>query len=208
MIGVVENAMLARLAAASAAGAIGYSYRTLETWPAKFDQYLEARQVNFPAAWTAFAGAHQIDRIAKGRWRAHCGFAMVVAAENLRNEQSRRQGGSPSEPGSYQLAIDALSVLADQTLGLDIDALKGASIAHVETSDIPKLRQISIYAVNFETALYYDTAPVVSGIADFVTFHADWDPAPYGHLDPANLPDDAHAIAGADNVTLPGPFPA
>jgi phage gp37-like protein len=211
MIGQVENAMLARIAAASASGAVGYTYRTLETWPKTFDEYLSARQIQFPACWAAFGGSHRTERIARGRWRVHSTFALVVAAENLRNEQSRRQGGSPSEPGSYQLAEDAMTILGDQMLGLDIDEFEPTSVLPVDTADIPKLRQLSIYAVTFATALYYDTAPVVSDIADFVTFHANWDPAPFGHVDadPATpgvqIPDDAHAV-GTDHITLQGPW--
>jgi phage gp37-like protein len=209
MIGHVENAMLTRIAAASAAGAIGYTYLTLETFPKRFDELLSSQQVRFPACWTAFGGAGKVDRVRTGRWRAHCSFSLVVAAENLRNEQARRHGGSPSEPGSYQLAQDALRILGDQSLGLDIDAFRPASILPVETSDIPKLRQISMYAVTFETALYYDTAPIAADIDDFRTFRANWDPYPGGHVDAdrgaeggVEIPDDAHAIA-TDVVTLP-----
>jgi hypothetical protein len=78
------------------------------------------------------------------------------------------------------------------------------SILPVETADIPKMRQISMYAVTFDTAIYLDVMPNVNGtdFNPFVTFHADWDPAPYGHVNPTELPDDAPAI-GVDNINLP-----
>jgi phage gp37-like protein len=200
MIGQVENAMLARIAAASEAGVIPYAYVTLETWPKAFDEYLSSRQVRYPAAWAAYAGSHKIERVARGRSRAHCAFGIVVAAQNLRNEAARRLGGSASEVGSYQMAEDVVRLLQDQTLGLDIDALTAASILPVETSDIPSVKQISLYAVTFETAIYYDTAAFPGDLSPFATFHADWDPAPYGRVSEP-LPDDAAASA-VDNVTL------
>lgn len=202
MIGRVENAMLERISAASLAGVVAYTYATLETWPKAFDEYLQEKVIRYPAAWAAFAGAHKVERVTVGRWRAHCAFGLVVAAQNLRNEAARRLGGSASEPGSYQLATDALQILADQSLGLDIDAFTAASILAVETPDIPKLRQISIYAVSFDTAIYFDAAPIAANIADFEAFHTNWDPAPFGHVDRDALPDDAAAVA-SDNVLLP-----
>lgn len=204
MIGQVENAMLERVKAASASGLLGYNYLTLENWPSTFDKYLESKAIRFPACWSAFGGSHKAERIAAGRYRVHCTFALVVAAQNARNEQSRRLGGSASEPGAYQLAEDALQVMGDQTFGLDIDALEPTSVLPVENSDIPALRQVSLYAATFATALYYDRAPLGGDVADFVTFHANWDPAPYGHVGD-QLPDDAHAIA-TDNITLEGPW--
>jgi phage gp37-like protein len=200
MIGAVENAMLARIAAASAAGVIAYRYVTMETWPKAFDEYLSSEVVRYPACWATFAGAHRIERVARGRSRAHCAFGLVVAAQNLRNEAARRLGGSASEPGSYQMAEDAVRLLQDQTLGLDIDTFQAASILPVETSDIPKIKQMSLYAVSFETALYYDTDAFPGDISPFNTFHADWDPAPYGRVT-GPLPDDGPASA-VDHVTL------
>ena len=203
MIGAVENAMLARIAAASAASMVPYTYLTTETWPAKFDHYLESKVVRYPACWTAFGGAHKVERLARGRWRAHCVFGLVVASENLRNEEATRHGGTTAEVGSYQLAVDAVRLLAGQSLGLDIDALEPTSILPLEVSDLPKLRQVSLYAVSFDTGLYFDIEPSPGDLTDFTTFHADWDPAPYGHVDPAHLPaPDGEAIA-TDIITLP-----
>lgn len=205
MIGLVENAMLARLKAAGEAGVIPYGYRSFLTWPRNFDEFLSSETVGYPACWAAFGGAHKVERLSSGLWQAHCAFGLVVAAENRRNEQSRRHGGSASEPGSYQLATDALRLLAGQRLGLDITPLEPASIVQVETSDIPKIKQLSIYAVTFDTRLPFVTAPVLAQINAFDSFHADWDPAPFGHVS-TPLPDDGPAI-GADNIPLPGVAP-
>jgi phage gp37-like protein len=202
MIGLVENAMLARIKAATQVEAVPYAYRTLETWPARFDHYLESQVVQYPAAWTAFGGAHKVERLARGRWRAHCVFGLVVAAKNLRNEESQRHGGSDAEPGSYQLAVDAVRLLSGQSLGLDIDALEPTSILPLDVSDLPKLSQTSLYAVSFDTGLYFDTAPSVGDLNDFVTFHADWDPAPYGSVDRDDLPAPEGPGRVFDTVTL------
>ena len=197
-IGSVENAMLARIDAGVKSGALGYSYMSMGSWPKNFDSFLESEIARFPACWAAFGGSHAMERQGTGRFRAHSTFALVVAAENKRNEAARRQGGSPKEVGSYQMAQDALVLLGGSSLGLDIDVLRPTTLLPVETGDIPKLRQVSIYAVTFETALYFDVAGPVD---PFVTFHANWDPWPYGHVDPDNLPDDGPAI-GTDHVIL------
>ncbi len=208
MIGVLENAMVAWMQAAGTGvdgdpPALSYAYRTLTSWPKLFDDFMAKQTPQYPACWAAFGGIHKIERMGRARFRCISTVSMVVAAENIRNEQARRQGGSASEPGSYQLATDALQLLGNQKLGLDIDPLEPLSIQAVETSDIPSLRQISIYAVSFETALYYDTLPTVTGALNpFATFHANWDPAPGGHVNPAALPDDADAVA-TDNIQLP-----
>jgi len=202
MIGQVENAMLARLRAATTVEAVRYKYPTLETWPKRFDEVLSSETTRYPAAWTAFGGAHKIERVSSNRWRAYCVFGLVVAAQNLRNEQATRHGGSQSEPGSYQLATDAVRILAGQTLGLDINPLEPTSILEVETPDVPKVKQLSIYAVSFDTSLYFDAARSVGDINDFALFHADWDPAPFGHVDPTNLPAPIGEAIVSDNISL------
>jgi len=206
-IGAVENRMLEHIQRATDSGALRYAFATRETWPAKFDQVLNSEVVRYPAVWTAFGGCHEVETIARGRWRAKCSFGIVVAAENMRNEQSRRHGGSPAEPGSYQLAQDVFRLFAGQSIGLDIDPLMPMSILPVETADIEKLKLVSIYAVSFDTGIYFDTPVSLDDIEAFKTFHANWDPAPYGHVDAdaekpgVQIPDDRHAI-GTDNIQL------
>lgn len=210
MIGLVENAMLARIKEASANHAIPYAFRTLETWPKDFVEYLEREALQFPACWSTFGGAHKGERVSRGRWAMASSFGLVVAAQNLRNEQARRHGGTAAEPGSYQLAKDVLRLLGDQTFGLDVLPFLPVSILPVETHDIPKLAQISMYAVSFETTLYFETQPNVAGAPDAAPLqrlHANWDPAPYGHVDAdaatagVQIPDDPHAIV-TSNVEL------
>jgi phage gp37-like protein len=210
MIGAIENAMLARVKTATAARALGYDISTFETWPRQFDEYQAERVIKFPAVWAAFGGVHKAERIARGRHRFHATFALVVAAKNVRNEESRRHGGSPSEVGSYQMACDMARLLADQTLGLDIDALQPVSMQMVDVADIPTLKQISMYSVGFETGFYLDAMANVSpaeALAAFKIFHANWDPAPFGHVDAdpttpgVQIPDDVHAV-GSDSIIL------
>ena len=79
-IGDVENAMLARITAASADAIIPYTYRTLETWPRDFDAYLNSEVVGYPACWAVFAGAHKVERAHSGLWRAECAFGEATQA--------------------------------------------------------------------------------------------------------------------------------
>jgi phage gp37-like protein len=212
-IGEVENAMLAFADGWGKRDRAPYRFRTLTTFPKNFDAYLQATVVQYPALWVVFAGAGKIERVARGRWRAHCSFVAVVAAENLRNEQARRHGGTAEEPGSYQLAGDVARLFGDQRFGLDINAFEPMSIEVVDATDIPKAREISMYAVSFATSLYFDSMPDLTGPNDFRLFHANWDPAPYGHVDAdletpgVQIPDDVHA-AGTDNIHLHQDDPA
>ncbi|HUO23122.1 MAG TPA: phage protein Gp37 [Caulobacteraceae bacterium] len=208
MIGAVENGMIKRVVDASMAKVLGYTYATTDSWPKEFDDYLSSQTIKYPALWSVFGGVRSTERVTKGRWRSHATFGLVAAAENKRNERSRRFGGTESEVGTYQMAQDIVALLGDQTLGLDIDALAPVSIEPVETSDIPKLKQISMLAVTFATALYFETEQMPTDAFPFKTIHANWDPAPYGHVDAdpvkpgVQIPDDAHAIA-TDIVNLP-----
>ncbi len=203
MIGEIENAMLERVTAASKAGVIPYSYPTHQTWPKDFDAFLQSETVRYPAVWSAFAGVHRTMPVGRGKVHCHAAFGLVVAAQSARNEQARRHGGSPSEPGSYQLAQDAGRLLHGHTLGLPIDSLVLSSILPVEMPGDAKLRQVSMYAVTFETGFDLEATTGLSDIADFKTFHADWDPAPFGHVDPDDIPDPVTPPAGADQVELP-----
>lgn len=212
MIGAIENAMIERMVAASAAGAIRYAFRTKMTLPHNFDEVLSSEMTGYPAIWAVFDGVHKAESMGRGSWHLHGGFSLVVAAENARNEQSRRHGGSESEPGSYQMAMDAVRILSSQSLGLGIDSLEPVSIVPVDTSDIPSKKLLSLYAVSFDTGWTEDVMPDVRGddLAPFVTLHANWDPAPYGHVDAdpetdgVQIPDDTHAV-GTDHLTLQEP---
>jgi len=210
MIATIENAMLARLRAAEGPGKLGYTFKTLESFPDDWASYLQAHpEIRCPAAWATFAGAQNIREEDSGTVSADGTFFMIVAGQSSRNEVSSRHGDRDGSPGSYQLAIDALMLLTGQDFGLDITRMKpGRSFQQVEMADPQRKRGISAIAVEMETRFYLEPlsfdheAPV-----PFTDFHANWDVPAFGGIDAdpvtpgVQLPDDPDADA-TDHVEL------
>ena len=218
MIAGIELAMLARLKAASDAGALGYTFRTLETYPANWDIYLRDKVIRAPGAWVVFAGLRGGEALAIGSLMAEAQFGLVVLAENSRNETAQRHGGPvAAEPGSYQLAEDAIALLHGWCPDVDgASSLKVRALHQVRTMEIASERKISMLAIELTMPVQFQAsmdAPFDGGptLGDFATFHVDWDIPPFAQgsdaidADPSapgvQLPDDAHADA-TDTVQL------
>ncbi len=216
MIASIELAMIAALRVAAETRPLGYAWRTLETYPEEWDSYLKEKgDWKAPAAWAVFAGATSLRFTDLGAVRVEgAQFGLVVAAENLRNEAATRHGGpeGTAEPGSYQLALDALSILAGSNLGLDIDPLQPRAIRLVRPFDALKERKVSMLALQFETGFEFSTFPIDAELDAFETLHIDWDVPSFGGIDgdpaedgiqlpaPATGPGSADA---ADHLILP-----
>lgn len=209
MIGAIENAILARLKAASDGDVLGYKYRTLETYPAEWDEYLKEKgPIAAPAAWATFAGWRRIESD-DNRPRVRLSFGVVVMAENARNETATRHGGPiEAEPGSYQMAEDAAALLAGRSLGLDIGAIKVGSLNIVSRLKALQERKVSMLALELTTdVLATDGSFGEEPLDDFAAFHANWDIPPHGGIDAdlvepgIQIPDDDNADA-TDHVTL------
>jgi phage gp37-like protein len=214
VIAAVETAILARLRAASDTGALGYRWGSLETYPADWDAYQKDKggQITAPGAWVVFAGFGAPDPSAR-TLRMPATFGLVVMGENLRNEQARRHGGPDAarEPGSYQLMLDAIGLLSHSTLGLDIDAIEIGAVRAVASFEALRERKVSMWAIELRTTITIaQISETPDGIADFKSFHADWDFAPFGQPVPVDaapgtpgiqLPDDVHADA-VDHIIL------
>lgn len=181
----IENAILERLRAAGEADVLGYRFQTLDTYPADFDVYLKNEIISdnaFPAAWVVFGGwrAPSDD----GALQCPAVFMVVVAAQNLRNEQSRRHGAGAAEVGSYQLMLDVAGLIHGQRLGLDIGTLQLGPCRSVRPTPTIVERQLSLYALEFTTLMPIEVARFpATAIDDFSTFHANWDLAPFGGVD-------------------------
>ena len=195
MIAAVETAMLAALASAAQAGTLGYDYPTLDSFPDEFEEYLvEQAKLRTPGAWAVFLGLAQgEDNGDDSGWHGRARFALVVAAQNLRNEKQTRHGDG-AQPGSYQLAEDAIRILSRSDLGLDLVApMLPISMRPIARSQAIKRLGLSLMAIEFECTL-----PVGLFDADTGTFsslHVDWDVPPFGNV----LPD--------PELPLPAPNP-
>lgn len=185
MIGAIENGILAVLRAYGDAGALGYRFRSLETYPEDWDEYLKEKVLQAPAAHVVFAG---FSRTA-GQPLApvlRLTFGLVLTAENLRNETAQRHGGpDPAiEPGSYQLAWDAMAMLAGNELGLPIGPLEIRSLRQVARFPAIRERKIHMLALELTTDVQVHGIDLDGGeLPDFALFNADWDLPPFGNVD-------------------------
>lgn len=185
MIGPIENAIVARIKAASEANTLGYSLRTIGTYGAEFDaeddDLIQLIKNQFPAVWVTFLDEALQDT--GNKYKIVARFAVLCAARSLRNEQARRHGGAAGEIGSYQIMRDIRALLADQDLGLDIDPLTPLTVRTLFNGGTQDLKA-SVLTIEFKTAYYEERGPAPAGLADFQTFHADWDVPPHGNVMP------------------------
>lgn len=197
MISTIENAIINRIKAAQdAEGGLGYKLKKIDTYGGEFSDGLERIVKDFPAVLVAFNGAplHQENR-ASFTFKAT--FGVICCAVSLRNEQAARHGKA-GKIGSYQLVTDMLALLSGQKLGLDIKPLVPREIRAL-VNDKAESQLASVYAIDFETVFALDAA-AASGLADFETFHGDWDIPPHGNVQP---PMPAATADATDHITLP-----
>ena len=197
-IAEVENAMLGD------ADVLGYKYRTLESYPEEFDEYLKTEikgGAQFPAAWVVFGGWRRPTQAGRSL-QTEAVFMLVVAATNLRTkEKTQRHGGGPGEVGSYQLLKDAAALLHGHRLGLDMGALQLGPCRSVRPTQTIKELRASVYALEFSTALPIEMDQADGALDDFTGFHANWDVPP---VEIETLPADDQAAA-TDHLTLEAP---
>lgn len=174
MIGEIETAIVARIRAASDSGTLGYRIPSVATYQGQLDDPGELAKLlpKFPAVLVTYAGDQEPAPRGRG-WEYKPVYTILVVARNLRNEAARRHGAGPDEVGSYQLVIDLRALLVGQRLGLDIAALEPGRVRSIFNGRL-KASQMSIYALTFSTA-FAGAASQPTGLADFSTFHADWD---------------------------------
>jgi phage gp37-like protein len=213
MIDRIETAIIERVRALSTAGVLGYRYKTLETYPVDWDEYIEEKGAGLPApaAWCTFAGWRQRDGEDPRGFNVVATFGLVVMAQNLRNETATRHGGPDRsrEPGSFQLAVDAAVLLHGQDFDLPIDSISIGALRIVPRLPAWKERKVSMLALELITGFRVNALSEggQAQLADFQTFHANWDIKPFGNVDADDdeegrqIPADETADA-TDHVTL------
>ena len=198
MIAAIENGMVAALKAAADAGALGYAWRTLETYPDDFDSYLKNKgELRHPAAWAVFLSFGETNDVGDTDGLIGTGrFALVVAAKNIRNETATRHGGPDqmAEPGSYQLAIDASRILSGHSLGGILSKpVAVQSMRLVARTPEMRTQGLSLMAIELRCDFALGVLdPPEGSVGDFSRFHVDWDVPPLGNVAaplPAASPD-------------------
>jgi phage gp37-like protein len=196
VIAAIEQAMLARLKAASDGGELGYRFRSLDSWGGRPAAGRIADLVrDWPAAWVLFTGEPAPVRLAGEVFRHRPAVSVLVAARGLTDESASRHGRG-REPGSYRLIADVRRLLTGEDFGL-------AGVHPAEPGGVSALLNddagghfLSVYAVEF--AVPYDAEPDWR-LPPLATVHVDWDVPPA-----ADAPDPLPAADpdAADTVTL------
>lgn len=119
----IEDAIIARIKAASDSGALGYRLAHVDSYGGEFDDETFFTQFRkFPAVWVTVGGSKPKVVSARKAMRSPT-IAVMVGTRNVRGERSTRHG-TVSEPGSYQLLDDVCRLLDGSDLGLAISALE------------------------------------------------------------------------------------
>lgn len=191
MIAAVENAVLARLEAAGVSGVLGYQWATAESSPYAWEDLFKdtISSVRCPAVWTGFTGFQNVMVSETGMIHViGATFALVVASKNLRNEVATRHGVGEGEVGSYQLLMDAIGLLANHDVGLDIQPLKFGAAREVSRTPAMSKARMSVFAVEYRTDLWVSPADLEAETAAQVTpfedFSVAWDVPPIGNVQP------------------------
>jgi phage gp37-like protein len=199
MIAAVEKALVDEVLAFADTGVLGYQYSAHDTFPDEFEEYLRTQKnLRTPAIWATFLGL--VDGFDDGDGlglQARARFAVVVAAENKRNEQDSRHGDG-AKPGSYQLTVDAIRILSrsmlDPELGL-VEPVRVRSARPIARTDQMKRQGLSMMAIELE--LVVPLGSFADAADELETLHVDWDIPPFGNVAPplpAASPDAADTI--------------
>jgi phage gp37-like protein len=166
----IEDAIIARIKAASDTGALGYRLAEVASYGGEFDDEAFFTQVRrFPAVWVTVGGSKPQRKSARV-WIYSPVVAVMVGARNVRGERFTRHG-SVGEPGTYQLLQDVTDLLAGQKLGLPIEPLSpGADRTLFNVKQGNEAR--SVFAREFGTFFIYQVdaeagnaaAPDLTGI--------------------------------------------
>jgi len=179
MIGAIENAIIAKIQAASDASALGYRFKTVESFGQTITpDNLRRSTQSFPAALVVFAGEPRPTDGPGGKTRHSPMFTIFLCQKNRRGDGSSRSG-KDGKVGTYQMIEDVRGLLSEQTLGLAIDPIKPGAVRSVMQDDGP-----SIYALELHVG--YDANPRLADSAtldDFATLNADWDVPVDGTID-------------------------
>lgn len=206
MIAATELALVQQLLDAGEAGVLGYQYHTHDTFPDQFEEYLRTNSnLRTPGVWATFLGLVEgLDDGDDLGFQARARFALVVAAENKRNEENSRHGDGAT-PGSYQLMVDAIRVLSRSMLTPQLDLIEPVRIRSarpIARTEQMKRQGLSMQAIELELVLPLST--FTDEPVDLEVLHVDWDIPAFGNVAPPLPATDPDA---ADTIELGDPAP-
>lgn len=193
MIGTVEQSIITRLTALSDSGALGYKFRQVKTYGGEAkDEQTRARISAIPAAWLAFDGADKPDRYSGKLYRL-LRFWLLIATQNLRNEQAARHGAE-GEVGAYQIVTDMDGILSGWTPEGACKAIETGRIMPLSVEEKGN-GLLAVYGLELFVPVFVPRQmPELDLTNPLETIHIDWDIPPTGNVGP-DLPDDENADA-------------
>lgn len=205
-IGEIEAAIVKRLQEKLAKDKSGYTVQKIDTYGGELTEEIERAIASFPAILVVYTGASVVSATTQSAKVRHA-FNIIICAQSLRNEKTSRHSAA-GKVGSYQMISDTLAVLIGQKLkvenpntdpvGIPMTPLTFRAVRPL-MNDRADGQLASIYSIDLDTDVTASMQPS-DNLADFITFHANWDIPPLGNVQPP-LPADDTADA-TDHVTL------
>ncbi|TCS62584.1 phage protein Gp37 [Varunaivibrio sulfuroxidans] len=197
MIGAIEQAIIDRVAAAVAAGALGWTPRAVESYGDQLGgANLRQATQSFPAVFVMYGGEPRPEDGPGGKTRHRPAFTVFLCQKNRRNEAAQRRGAG-GKVGTYQMLEDIRALLDGRDLGLAIDPIRPGAVRSILQN-----KDASIYALELHTSYDENPRAVDAGaLGAFSTFHADWDIPPHGNVAPplpAATPDAADTLTNLE----------
>lgn len=164
MIGLIEDAIIARIKdAAAATPGLGYRLASVTSYGGELDDEQALEYIDYPAVWVTFGGAGKPRAMGtqRNKWLTPATFVTLCAAHNVRGERDTRHGlvvnGEVIEVGAYQMIQDVSLLLINQDLGLPIDHLKPGAIRTLYNAKLNS-QSIAVFAREWHTD-FVETQP-------------------------------------------------
>lgn len=194
MIGQIEDAIIARIQAASSAiPGLGYKL-SVASYGGQLDDNLGEVVRALPAVWVTYAGGPKPIKANTSGTKLKTGatFAVMCGSRNVRGERATRQGltvgGVVKEVGAYQILEDVSRILKHQDLNLPITRLVPGATRTLFNTKLNNLG-MAVFAREFHT-MYIEADPVDTTSVDFLKLGMNF----YSQLNHSVTPDDSSEI--------------
>jgi phage gp37-like protein len=157
MVSQIEVAIISTLKSAP-----GLSYlKTVDSYGGQFDDDIGEVIRAYPAVWVVFGGSGTPKPYGTEKWKVPATFVTIVAARNVRDEESSRRGSS-GEPGTYQMLDDVRAMLIREDFGLAIERLQPGPVKTLYNTRL-RGQALSVFSQEWSTA-YIATMPSVQQV--------------------------------------------
>ena len=146
-IEAIEDAMKARIIAASTSGELGYRLGSVATYEGEFDDLdsLALTVRTFPAVWVVLADMGKPEAKGADKWLAPCTFGVMVGARiatALAAYFATLEPGDPVYLSRIETAISGVLGVVDRVVStpaanVDVDAIQWARLGAVSVELLP-----------------------------------------------------------------------